>query len=220
MIAGFQSINDYGTYQLDENNPSLHMTAKGTRVLNDGFGFPTNSIVFDATAPIVLVRSTNHGDYSFGVSYTTAYNGTNWTTYISGHFNETVEYWIFDTAVPAAAGNFGLELFNGSGSRIYSSSVNPLNIAGIITGNYATLPGDYTYTSGRNYAALQTQYATHYERSSAGAGGFDEYIYTMTTAYSITNGVRLGNSEVSSIINGSMLSQDIATFLVIDVTDY
>lgn len=114
MPAGFQSIGDHGSYIITGEEPNLMFWAKGSA---------TNSISFSCpTLPVVFVRGND--------ARRTVLNrlgNNNYRFDCLGSFS----YWIFCPPPQDIAQNFGLQIFNESGTLVYTSVERPLKIVGM-----------------------------------------------------------------------------------------
>ena len=169
MTAGFQSINDSGTYQITDSSPNIQFKSKATVTMSAsrylGGSFTTGAILFyyydvvitSAVNPMVAVASTSYvGTQLVSIS------GSTWTYRIVAASAVTFTYYIFDQVLSSVSPGYGLEVYNSSGTIVFSSANKNLNIQGFIGGfTYYTPEGEAAYygsavtmTSGPTYAVV------------------------------------------------------------------
>lgn len=137
MSFGFESINDNGVVQIDDNyRCHLHL-ASGTI----GAGLSTINIPNQSSCPMIFVRC------AAGV-YTAPYIIT--TNSVSIFANGTVDYIVFglDNPTPTASGIYGLQCMNASGAVTYDSRYRTPRIQTTVLANLPTTPAyPYTYST-------------------------------------------------------------------------
>ncbi|WP_320327930.1 hypothetical protein [Pseudomonas sp. P8_250] len=149
MSAGFQSWNDSGTVQIDENYTSMTLVTSPTITIN------TTDTYFDIASanPIVFLGNTS-GAY---VRMTSRVNlgGSVWRYTFSANVAINVRLYCFDQAAPSSS-NYGMQIFNGSGVLVFDSNSPFLRLSAIhqvvgTASNSFAVPQD-----GRAYAAALT----------------------------------------------------------------
>ena len=169
MTAGFQSINDSGTYQITDSAPNIQFKSKATVTMSAsrylGGSFTTGAILFyyydvvitSAINPMVAVSSTSYiGTQLVSIS------GSTWTYRIVAATAVTFTYYIFDQVASSTSPGYGLEVYNSSGTIVFSSMSKNLNIQGFLGGfTYYTPAGNAAYygstvtmTAGPTYAVV------------------------------------------------------------------
>lgn len=188
MPAGIQVFNNAGIVQIDQDYLTFGLRQKGTAVCNQVIGGPTALryaavTVTGATAPMIAV----HHNGFLGL-YRVSVSGSTWTFYFLGGNGLTFEYFVFDVYNAAMAPPGGLEIFNASGARVFSSQTPPARIVGVGT----TFSG---LSSSRKYAACQgaTGFSEVYEDDLGGPGG--SVLYRASIAGVLHN----GSTDISSI---------------------
>lgn len=233
MPTGFQVYNDSGFLQVDQDTFNFTLTNKGTLTLNNtAYGSATirrGSFSVTATYPVIAIQS------SYDTFVNVINTGTNaWTVYVwslNCPNAGTVAWYLFASANNnATTDNFGLEVFNASGVRVFHSSAKVMRVFGSIVADTTSL----ALTSGRSYAIAQQSMKNLQTSTDTGIvdpfNGLNDY-YTFinsngsawisgTTAYcdliqyeNYNNSFRIGtaNTSVSSGTNA---------FLVVDVTNF
>jgi hypothetical protein len=169
MTAGFQSINDSGTYQITDSSPNIQFKSKATVTMSAsrylGGTFAYGSILFyyydvvvtSAVNPMVAISCTDYvGTQLVSIS------GSTWTYRIVAATAVTFTYYIFDQVLSSTSPGYGLEVYNSSGSIIFSSMSKNLNMKAYIgaftyytpSGNAAYYGSSTTMTSGATYAVV------------------------------------------------------------------
>lgn len=181
MPVGLQVFNDDGIVQIDQDYFSFGLRQKGTAVCNQSIGGPTAMryaavTVTGATAPMIAVHHSG-----FLALYRVSVSGSTWTFYFLGGNGLTFEYFIFDVYNAAMAPPGGLEIFNASGARVFSSQTPPARIVGV----GASFSG---LNASRKYAACQgaTGFTEVYEDDLGGPGG--SVLYRASIAGVLHNG--------------------------------
>ncbi|WP_427313108.1 hypothetical protein [Cupriavidus sp. H39] len=169
MTAGITVFNDWGTVQIDENWAAMslrHKTqiavqtpATGAQAFNGSITFAATSpmVFWKADAPIYALTSTNNG------------NGT-WTYTFRASDPTFATVYVFDTPEWATQ-NYGLEIFNAFGVKVFGDQLSPLKLAKVIPIGavplvWAGLPlGDYAVTTSDPGFRSET-YAADIERTA------------------------------------------------------
>jgi hypothetical protein len=151
MPTGFQSINDWGTVQFDENYSAVGLRAAPVITVA---GYP-NKTYYDVygVSPMLFLGNTN----GIGVVVLSrVYIGTNlWRFTLRANSQADVKLYIFDKGPPAAS-NSGMQVFNASGELTYDAAYMVLTLKDVfqVTGtgpNSFSIPQD-----GRSYAAAMS----------------------------------------------------------------
>jgi hypothetical protein len=181
MVSGLQVFNDDNVFQIDQDYQGFAMKYKGTiSMVVDPISRPNpiyiGSVTVSAINPIMAISSNAHcGIYSITSS------GGYWTFNIRSSLYglTSVDYWIFDVVSNVTiTDTVGLEVFNASGTRVWHSSMKPLNIVDVITMDpiYPTWRGyseaveqiaESILPSGRAYAIVQGNQAVRLEQFTA-----------------------------------------------------
>lgn len=153
MPEGLEVYNDNGVFQIDGNrrNFQLKQSGSGTCNTSETTGgrtrYYTTIAVTSSTAPLFFIGGNTNVCGLYGISV----SGSTWTFQIVSNTNgATFNYWVFD-AQDTAPDNFGLEVWNAAGQRVFHSGGKPLRIVGVQNGATTV-----TYTAGRTYAVCQT----------------------------------------------------------------
>lgn len=153
MPAGLQVFNAYGTIQIDEtwrNYGYKQVIPVAFTVTTD----TTYDMVLSGEAVLVAARSTSLAAVPLGSVNS---SGT-WTfsfmivpPFIGGSYSETIYFYVFDVMPTGGFSNFGMEVFNASGERVFHSDMKIMKIP-----SGAVLPcnSGYTGTLGQIYAPL------------------------------------------------------------------
>lgn len=156
MAAGLQVFNDAGVLQIDQDYRNYQLRSKGTGTCSTSWNtggvqkWRTTVTVTSATAPIVFIRPNST---AFICQWGASVSGSTWAfEFYSTTQNAAFDWYAFDVTVSGTLPNFGLEVFNASGQRVFHSSIPPLKVVNV----RAAGSGNLTIPSGRTYAALQT----------------------------------------------------------------
>lgn len=125
MGAGFQVFNDSNFLQIDADYSNHEFVTKGTysigpsNLANGGSNIGSTTVTVAGRNPVIALNSSSLcyaslQSQSGGVFTFYIYNGENTT--VSG------EYFIFDTASDASAGNTGMQIFNAAGKLVFDSN--------------------------------------------------------------------------------------------------
>ena len=153
MAEGLEVYNDTGVFQIDGNrrNYQLKQNGSGTCNISETTGgrtrYYTTIAITSSTAPLFFIGGNTNVCSLYGISVA----GSTWTFQIVSNTNgATFNYWVFDVLDTSPA-NFGLEVFNVSGQRVFHSGGKPLRITAIQNSGTTV-----SYTAGRTYAVCQT----------------------------------------------------------------
>jgi hypothetical protein len=197
MTAGFESINDAGTYQITDSYPNVQFKSKATVTMSSttyvtggpSFGdisfYYYDVVVTGAIYPVVALASTDF------VSLTKlTISGTTWTYRIASAVAATITYYVFDRAPTTA--NYGLEIYDASGNLTFSSASKNMDMKSYLSsftyytpsGAAAYYASDITMTSGRTYAIVPGPSGNQYMSigvSTPGKNPGDPVIYNGST---------------------------------------
>lgn len=150
MPAGFQSFNDSGTVQIDDTYPSLILNASPTITVTGAYD---TILDVNGANPMLFLGQTNGA----GVCVRSRVNiGTNvWRYTMQASSTVNVRIYIFDYATPYA-GNYGMQVFNGSGVLIFDSNAPFFKMVAIYQVGTIANQTFYAPADGRSYAAALT----------------------------------------------------------------
>lgn len=170
MPIGFQSINDFGTVQIDEEYSSICM--KSTSIIYVSGGMSDTTLDVSGINPMLLFGNTN----GVGIVVRSRVSiGTNtWRYTLQASSNVNVRIYIFDSSTPYA-GTSGLQVFNSSGVLIFDSSAAFLRLSSVLQlsgsgANSFTVPN-----SGRTYAVALTYSRMSVEKKPVTHAPWDLY---------------------------------------------
>lgn len=152
MPAGFEVINDSGSYQVDQNYSNLIMRAKGTATTSgyDGRCSRASVVVNNGVCPLIAVQGSGY----VGLDRVTR-SGSQYTfiLYTAGGNGTSINYFVFDDYAHSSD-RFGIEIFNAAEETVFHSSDKQLRVADVITSNYYGMNNGYSVTlaAGRQYA--------------------------------------------------------------------
>lgn len=217
MPAGLQVFNNAGIVQIDQDYLCFGLRQKGTAVCNQVLGGPTSrryaSVqITDATAPMIAVHL--NGELAL---YRVSVSGSTWTFFFIGTAGQVFEWYIFDLYNAAMAPPGGLEIFNASGARVFSSQTPAARIVGVGTSFSGLNPS-------RKYAACQgaTGFSETYEEDLF--GGFGEFVYTAACAGVVHDGGTNLSSQFIlyenylTSLNGTSRADPLPGLFLFDVT--
>lgn len=226
MAVTFQTFREDGTLQLDASIPPycFHSKATVTTISTTGFSphwsdsSPSSALIpmtYDSDELIAVTMATGYGYARYAdlqhpasgiwyhIYHTSAPVGTPVTYYrfVKGSDLSTTSYPV------------GLELFNESGVRTFSSSMRPAIVAGMAS----TLGTATTMAAGRTYASIAPSLAGHarayYDGSSAPIEndkgqiiGWEYFGYQDSKLY----GVRWNSSNVAELVAVSFSDKNIS----------
>lgn len=224
MAFGLEFINDAGSLCISESykNPVLVASGTATTVVQSLWEPPSQfTITYVRSSlteiPILAIRPTDM-TMLVGIGDTASLTWT-WTFYSNQAVGTSVPYWIFSNQATITADPWGLEVFNSSGARVFSSAMKPLRIKTRVAFTVTTFSStDYTYDTGRTYAAVLTQWADDAGRYFA-MGDYTDF--HAGGVMGISNGIRAGGvyyAQSSGDQRGGTWTS--MPFLVADVTNY
>ncbi|OAI62799.1 hypothetical protein RSP795_10185 [Ralstonia solanacearum] len=132
MTAGITVVNDWGTVQVDENWATMSLRHKLsvavlTLTVNSGRQGYDGSVTFAASSPMLFWKASVPTAIRNMVS-----NGDGtWTLTLRANAQASVVLYVFDTPEWASQ-NYGIEVFNASGVKVFGDQLRPLKIAAIV----------------------------------------------------------------------------------------
>lgn len=184
MPAGFQSINDSGTVQIDDTYTSMNLVAAPTVTISGagpGSAYPGSywgEVTIYSPNPSLFIGNTS-GYYVATISRVNV--GTNaWTYKFVANAAISIRVFAFDTA-QWTSGNCGMQVFNASGVLTFDSSSPFMRMAAVYQISGAAGSSSFSIPQdGRTYAA-----ALSYSRCSITGPGAG-YYYWMSEWLSTT----------------------------------
>jgi hypothetical protein len=156
MPTGFQCINDYGVFQIDDTYKNIQlktktnvtsMTQVNTGSIPDGKidYWYYDIVVTSAGNPVIAINGNTTQYVSVG---SLNISGGTWTFRVFSDVDADFTYYVFDN--PTSSGSFGLEVRNSSNEVQYSSGLGPFRVTQKIvtptlSGGTTTLPSGKTY---------------------------------------------------------------------------
>lgn len=223
MAFGLEFINDAGSMCISENykNPIVVASGSATTVSASPFAATSKfTVTYTRSsldeAVICAIRPTAM-TMLIGVG---SPNSLTWTwEFFSTHaIGATVPYWIFSNKAAVPADTFGLEVFDASGARVFSSNSKPLRLRDKVSHTLsAGSTTDRFYNTGRTYAMAMpkwTDYGNYniMENTTAMFGG---------GVMGITDGFRAGGCFYNTVSgDNSGNPWNVMDILVVDVTGY
>ena len=131
MPVGLEVIGESGAYQIIDNTPSLRFRTVVSYTTGNDAGVVARSITFSGSlSAICVIRSPVAYIHPIARTYNSSNETWTWTflCYNTGG-STSVRFYVFDTVYPDVSG-VGLQIFDDSGTIIYSSDRPPVNITG------------------------------------------------------------------------------------------
>lgn len=213
MPAGLQIFGSHGVIQIDETHKNFVVVQQGSKVSGDwsfsGGSYFTSVVVTNAVAPLVAYKS----DAVVAFVHTSI-SGSTWTFGFRSDTPDAMSFWVFDEAPASSPDNFGLEIYNASGQRVFHSSQKPMKVVGTTTG---------TYASGRTYAVMVTTASYHQSSVPSGLPFPEEWQgYDSATGYNV-NANLISEGSVTlfngyTINEGGNYDDPAPSPIVVDVT--
>jgi hypothetical protein len=232
---GLQLFNSSGNVQIDSTYKNLGLREKGSVVSSSsapigstGFYYATFTTVA-GTCPVVAFRS-NGTCY---LSHSTT-SGNSTTYYFScSAANVTVQYWIFDDlANVTLSGNYGLQVFNAAGGKVFDSRSKYMRIVDLVRGTNEASNGAMASGFTQSYSGLpavvQGQLYYYLTYGIIGASSAPYTVQRILTAATVTfpsGGVtwQSKTADVSVFTNQSSLPDSRThrsyDYLVLDVSN-
>lgn len=204
--------------QIDEFYQNLFMRHKGSTATdaNDNPTYNTTrkwgvTISNMRNAPIVAIRcavpcrswaiSTGAGSYELRFV-------------VNGPIGTAIEYYVFDTLHNEEASNYGLKVWNASGTLIFDAARKPMRVIDYLLTINA---GTSTYPEGRVYAVAISGGSGQQSFSGGGGAG---YVLLVGGGTVVNNSVTISRFQIIGG-SGSSFNQSNQFFaMVIDVTNY
>ncbi|WP_426318859.1 hypothetical protein [Pseudoduganella sp. R-43] len=194
MIAGFQCVNDAGSFQIDGVYPQFVLKRKldvATTYWVNGetTGYSMAAVAVGSDEVIAISSST-----PCAVTYR---QGSNMILVSQGYTGTVITVFVFGSITSASGAGMGLQVFNGNGSIIFDSSLKPLIMIGFPTGE-----GSFTYNGSRTYAAIcVNQYYT--VQDIRGGGQYETQHLQMTQGMvkAIPGGINISNIKMYDTLN-------------------
>ncbi|MGX1786831.1 hypothetical protein ACWIGM_08850 [Bosea sp. NPDC055332] len=219
MTAGLQIINDVGTVQIDENWKNFGFRQRIPVSLSAGpvTGGPTDTAPYQLVVPgeaalvacrAEVLKPVMLHSYLSGGYWT--YNWLFYPPFVSGTYTETVQFYVFDVPYENVFSNVGLEVFNGSGQRVFHSDMQTMKVPS--GGDPRPCNSNFTGTSGRIYAPLIVINPIRAE--------FTGSAYRHSTRALRVSGESIlsSNQDINSSTVGEFANEGL--YMPIDVTDY
>lgn len=140
MAYGLEIINSNGKIFATPETPFMHMTSRQNFSVEGSHLGDANAVSYNTGIPttlrMVCYARCNSAGFMYLVQY--ASTGTWWLRiYCSQSVSGT--FYLFTNDIPQSSGRWGLDVFNGSGQRIFSTSTKPLqNLQTALDRNGAT----------------------------------------------------------------------------------
>lgn len=193
MAFGAEIFASDGTLQADCNllGYFCRKSGSGTTASATGIGNTTPSKIvipisgMGYTYPIVAISCSGYNVARAGNSY-----GSDLTFTSNAPVGTAFTYYLFDYSPALPSSTYGIELYNASGQRTYSSNFFPMQVLDILTsgnvthtgktlavglpemGGFRQWPGDYDYYSGGSLVAPGSPYdSTGYQNDCDLYGG-------------------------------------------------
>jgi hypothetical protein len=156
MPAGLQIFNDSGTIQIDENWKNFGF--RQTVDVGISITLPTLNpyVIYDLVVPGQNAMVAHRSSTFAGMIMSSNFDGTNYRFKFlfippnaTGTHSETVRFWVFDVPPSSGFSSVGLEVFNGSGERVFHSDMSVMKISGV-----QACDTGFTGASGREYVPL------------------------------------------------------------------
>lgn len=232
MPAGLQVYNQSnGLIQIDQNYKTWGVRTNGSSgswTSTTGYYYGSTMYYIDitvtATTPMLALSCEN--DVTI---INISNSGSSWTWRILCNLNDkTLYWWVFDTQDNISiADNYGLEIFDDTGARVYHSTSKPLRVVG------GGASGTFTGSVGRTYAAIicnafrsTTYYPAEndYGPNSPGKSWFEwtDAISGINISGTIVNygavDWAVGHNEFT--VQPADVSYGQKSFIIVDVTNY
>lgn len=179
MPVGLQVINNNNKIQIDENYKNLVLRGKGSSVASTAHykGFRVD-VVLTANTPMLAWKVSGTAKAAI---LNVKKSGNQYTYRFWATAQVTIQWYLFDVASEVAATNYGFEVFNSVGERVYSSNQRPLRVVDVVNQrlDYTQSP-DRTISvpTGKNYAVIQGPLCFDHQIYEIWGGGLAESIET------------------------------------------
>jgi len=214
MPTGFQSVNDWGTVQIDENYKTINARNAPVVTFSGLYYYDcagTNPMLFlgDTGGQLVTIRARA----SIGANV--------WRFQLFCNNTVTVRLFHFDDG-PGWTGNAGMQVFNASGELVYDSSNLVLKLQGLYQIPQSTFTSIDFPQDGKTYAAA----LSYYGKKSSLANVHEQYwsvsqqAIAVTATQAITGFTNVGiyqGSDLGDNWGGNLVSAR-PHIIVVDVT--
>lgn len=161
MPIGFQVINDFGSYQIDDYYQNLFLDNKYTidkrrLIKNPNSNFYYHDLVFTSDTPPVVAVGVydNINTACYGMKQV----GNQYTAKIATSSNtQDIDIYVFNT-LNGSSSTYGLQVFDENGKLIFDALKKPLRLVSIQNQNSKSTP---MLESGRKYAVCHNRHFTH-----------------------------------------------------------
>jgi hypothetical protein len=218
MAAGFQVFNSSGFLQIDGNYSNYCMTAKGSAVsaqLTPDVGYGVD-IASGKKNSIIAIRSS-----TFAVVFNRLDASGNVVHRVLTETNgATFEYWVF-AADPPGPSNFGFEVYNEAGVRVFSAAEKYLKLLGFYNVPVNAGTNGSVSTPGKNPAWVSASYCALWEGATVpnpGGQPISQGILRTLMGRSVAGGAQYQSKTIYTF-NSNRGTSDNAygAFLLIDV---
>jgi len=174
MPAGLQIFNDDGAVIIDENyfNLVLRQKVEGNTIATEYVTGTGSKITLNYNGPSYPLIAWQCAEEIMMQGFTRSGTNFDFTMRCAGTAGTAYTLFVFGEPDPIADyGNFGLEVFNAAGQRVYHSGAKPARIVDFrsVSGGIAART-NIAYTAGRQYATAMTRPATTNFPSPASPG--------------------------------------------------
>lgn len=227
MATGIEIYNSSGILQVDNSTFNISLLSSGSLQFPTGGGggnAPTANIVVNgATAPVLCLRSDDSAG-PVAVSQATIVAGGTATYTVAFPVGAigTLYWYVFDVPSPSSE-NFGLQLFDASGAKVFDSARRPMVIAAV-----ADIPDLRAATkfitlsapAGRYAACLSAPRVALQQDSANTLGLFREGVVTLQNGAGFTTEMLRVQSAVSAGQGIRYINPIGGKLLMIDVSGY
>lgn len=127
MPAGFSSLNDFGTLQIDQDYFNYLLVNRGQSAVGSA-GVTVSTT--NSLAPVLCIRPTGNKVVIDRMSFVKG-GTTQWTLRSDGP--ATVDWFVFDAGRPALDVGPGISVYDASGRLAYNSNASEMRIKSIVT---------------------------------------------------------------------------------------
>lgn len=163
MGAGFQVFNDSNFLQIDADYSNYEFVTKGTYALgpsnlaNGGSNIGSTTVTVVGRNPVIALNSA-----TLCYASLRSQSGNQFTFYIYNgeNTNASGEYFIFDSASDASAGNTGMQIFNSAGKLVFDSNKKYMKVLDYFQSS--TVSVDETRNYGKKTAFVMSDFGYRY----------------------------------------------------------
>ena len=127
MPAGFSSVNDFGTLQIDQDYFNYLLVNRGQSAVGSA-GVTVSTT--NSLAPVLCIRPTGNKVVIDSMSFAKG-GTTQWTLRSDGP--ATVDWFVFDAGRPTLDVGPGISVYDASGRLAYNSNASEMRIKSIVT---------------------------------------------------------------------------------------